>query len=174
MSRWVWLQVLLALLIVGLTAFFRVVFVHEATRRRIFPIMRPLYKRVFNPLALRDAARGETRWGVVHHVGRRSGRPYETPIDVEPTSEGVLIPLVYGPEADWCRNILATSGCTLTRDGKDLELTEPQVISWQAAEPQLSAEKARFWRGIGIEHVLSLKTAPTVQPESGSSSVEQA
>ena len=111
---------------------------------------------------------------MVHHVGRRSGRSYETPIDAQPTSTGVLIPLVYGAQADWCSNILAAGGCTLTLAGKDFELRDPRVISFGVAEPHLSAEKARSWRGIGIEHVLSLKTAPTAQPESGSNSVEQA
>ena len=126
MSHWLWMLVPLAVVIVGLAAFFRVVFAHEAGRRRMFPIMRPLYKHVFNPRSLRDAARGETRWGVIHHIGRRTGRPYDTPIDAQPTSEGMVIPLVYGPEAEWCRNVLAAGGCTLTLDGKDIQLTEPR------------------------------------------------
>jgi hypothetical protein len=81
---------------------------------------------------------------------------------------------VCGPGADWCRNILAAGGCTLTHESKDFELTEPQLLSWDQAEPPLSVKKARFWRGFGIEHVLSMKTAPTVQLESGSSSAEHA
>jgi deazaflavin-dependent oxidoreductase (nitroreductase family) len=164
----------LALVIAGLTAFFKVLFVREAVRRRMFPIMRPLYKQVFNPRALEASARQDAPWGVVHHVGRQSGRSYETPIDAQPTSAGVLIPLVYGAQADWCRNILAAGGCTLTLAGTDVELTDPQVISWAVAEPQLSEQKARFWHGIGIEHVLSLKTVQSVQPESESSSLKQA
>jgi hypothetical protein len=98
----------------------RVVIVHEAVRRRLFPVLRPLYKRVFNPRALRDAARGDTRWAVLHHVGRRSGVAYDTPIDAQLTPEGAVIPLVYGPSVDWCRNVLAAGGCTLTVGGEDL------------------------------------------------------
>jgi hypothetical protein len=162
------------IVVVGLTAFFRVIFTHEAARRRLLPIMRPLYVHVFNPRALRDAARGETRWGVIHHVGRRSGRLYDNPIDAQPTAEGIVIPLVYGPEADWCRNVLAAGGCTLTLDGKDIHLTEPRVIAWAAAAPRVSPEKARFWRGIGIEHLLSLRAVPPVELASASVSAAQA
>ena len=174
MSLWLKVFGALALVIGGLTAFVRFALVHESLRRRMFPIMRPLYKQVFNPRALEASARQQASWGVVHHVGRRSGRLYETPIDAQPTSTGVLIPLVYGAQADWCRNIQAAGGCTLTLAGKDFELTDPQVIPFGVAEPRLSAEKARFWRGIGIAHVLSLKTAATAQPEPGSTSAEQA
>jgi hypothetical protein len=165
MTRRLWILGPPALVIVGVMAFFRVVFTNEAGRRKMFPIMRPLYKHVFNPKSLRDAKRGELRWGVLHHVGRTSGRSYETPIDAQPMPGGMVIPLVYGPQADWCRNVLAAGNCTLTLDGNDIELIEPLVISWVEAEPQVSAGKARFWRSIGIEHLLSLKTAASAQAE---------
>jgi deazaflavin-dependent oxidoreductase (nitroreductase family) len=114
---------------------------------------------VFNPRVLRAATQGETSWGVVHHVGRRSGAAYDTPIDAQRTPDGVLIPVVYDPRADWCRNILAAGHCTLTLNGEGLTLTEPQVIPIAEAQLRLSPEKGRSWHGIGIEHCLSLKTA---------------
>ena len=133
----------------------KVLFVREAVRRRLFPVLRPLYKQVLNPFALRDPR----RWGVVHHVGRRSGAAYHTPIDAERTTRGVIIPVVYGPGADWCRNILAAGRCTLTLNGEELALTTPQVISIDAAQPSVSPEKGRFWKSIGIERCLSLQLA---------------
>jgi deazaflavin-dependent oxidoreductase (nitroreductase family) len=144
---------------VGATAFVKLIFVREAARRRLFPLLRPLYKHVFNPKALRDAANGETRWGVVHHVGRRSGTVYATPIDAQRTPEGVVICLVYGPGADWCRNVVAAGRCTLTLDGEELSLGAPRVVSLGLAESKLTPERARFWRNIGIEHCLALQTA---------------
>lgn len=123
----------------------------------MFPLLRPLYKRFLNPKALRDAAAGTTRWAVIHHVGRRSGVAYDTPVDAQRTANGVLIALVYGAGADWCRNILAAGHCTLTLDGEELALTAPQVVDMKVAESLLSHERARTWRGIGIEHCLSLQ-----------------
>jgi deazaflavin-dependent oxidoreductase (nitroreductase family) len=156
---------LLALVVVGLAAFVRMVLIHESLRRRLFPVLRPLYKRVFNPRALRDAARGDTRWAVLHHVGRRSGVAYDTPIDAQLTPEGAVIPLVYGASTDWCRNVLAGGGCTLTVGGQDLAFTAPRVVPISFAAAQLVPAKARFWRSIGIEHLLSLTGAPSGELE---------
>jgi deazaflavin-dependent oxidoreductase (nitroreductase family) len=152
----VWLLLALVVVVLG-AAFVKFVFLNEAGRRRIFPVMRPLYKHLFNPRVVQAAARHETSWGVVHHVGRRSGGTYDTPIDAQRTSDGVLIPLVYGPRADWCRNVLAAGHCTLTLDGKVLALTAPQVIPESVAEPQVAVAAARRWHSMGIEHCLSLK-----------------
>jgi deazaflavin-dependent oxidoreductase (nitroreductase family) len=144
-------------------AFVRLVFVREAARRRMFPLLRPLYGHVFNPSALRAAARGESQWAVIHHVGRRSGTAYDTPIDAQRTPDGILLCLVYGSSANWCRNVLAAGSCTLSLEGEELALTAPQVISMSEAEPRLSSERARFWRGIGIEHCLFLRVVPSAQ-----------
>jgi deazaflavin-dependent oxidoreductase (nitroreductase family) len=160
-----WLLIALAF-VVSAIAFLWRVFLSEAGRRRVFPALRPLYKRVFNPRVVRAAARHETSWGVVHHVGRRSGASYDTPIDAQRTPDGVLIPLVYGPSSDWCRNILAAGHCTLTLDGAELTLTSPQVIPASDAEPRVPAAAARRWHSLGIEHCLSLKTAPIVAAQS--------
>ena len=156
----------LALAVAGLAVFVRVVFVHEAVRRRLFPVLRPLYKRVFNPRALRDAGRGDARWAVLHHVGRRSGVAYDTPIDAQLTPEGAVIPLVYGASVDWCRNVLAAGACTLTVGGEDLAFTAPQVVPISSAAAQLVPAKANFWRSIGIKHLLSLTRAPAGELES--------
>jgi hypothetical protein len=162
---WLLLPLSLAGLIIAATVFVRVVLVREAARRRMFPVLRPLYKHVFNPPVLRAAARGDTTWGVVHHVGRRSGTAFATPIDAQRTPDGVLIPVVYGLRADWCRNILAAGHCGLTLNGQELALTEPRVVPIAEVLAQLSPEKARFWSGIGIEHCMSLKTpAAQAQP----------
>jgi deazaflavin-dependent oxidoreductase (nitroreductase family) len=155
-----WLLASIGLLAAAGVLFVRFVLVRESARRRLFPVLRPLYQHTLNPNALRAAARGETRWGVIHHVGRRSGAAYVTPVDAQRTREGVVICLVYGAGADWCRNILAAGGCTLTLDGADLVLTAPRVIAMSAAAEQLSAERARVWRSIGIEHCLALQLAP--------------
>jgi deazaflavin-dependent oxidoreductase (nitroreductase family) len=158
---------LLALAVAGLAVFVRLVLVHESVRRGLFPVLRPLYKRVFNPRALRDAARGDARWAVLHHVGRRSGVAYNTPIDAQLTPQGAIIPLVYGPSVDWCRNVRAAGGCTLTIGGQELAFTSPRIVPLFSIAAQLVPAKGKFWRSIGIEHLLSLTTAPTCELESG-------
>jgi deazaflavin-dependent oxidoreductase (nitroreductase family) len=162
MRPWLWFAVSIGMLAVAGVLFVRLVFVRESGRRAVFPVLRPLYRRVFNPNALRAAARGDTRWGIVHHVGRRSGAAYDTPVDAERTAHGIVISLVYGADADWCRNILAPGHCTLTLDGADLALTAPQVLPLRLAEGQSPANRARFWRSVGIEHCLVMQIAPVL------------
>jgi hypothetical protein len=63
----------------------------------------------------------------LHHIGRRSGRAYTTPLSAYPLGDGFVLAVAY-PEADWCRNILASGTCPLTRNGKDYELERPEMI----------------------------------------------
>ena len=58
--------------------------------------------RVFANLSLGPFA-------ILRHVGRRSGKPYETVIWVWPLEEGFVIALTYGPKVDWYRNLQAAS-----------------------------------------------------------------
>src|SRR5579862_5468250 len=66
--------------------------------------------------------------GVVIHRGRRSGRRYETPVNVFRTPDGYLFALTYGPESDWVRNVLAAGGCELRTRRRTVALTSPRVV----------------------------------------------
>ena len=48
-------------------------------------------------------------FGILTHVGRKSGRVYRTPVNVFRTSEGFLIALTYGRESEWVKNVMAAS-----------------------------------------------------------------
>ncbi|MEE8376152.1 MAG: nitroreductase family deazaflavin-dependent oxidoreductase [Acidimicrobiia bacterium] len=85
-------------------------------------------KRVFNPKAIR---KGE--YPVVTHVGRRSGRSYQTPLDAFPTETGYVLVARYGPESDWVRNILAAETATLRVDGEERPLDSPRLVSQEEA-----------------------------------------
>jgi len=47
---------------------------------------------------------------VIRHVGRTSGRPYETPVQAVATDDGFVIALPYGPNTDWLKNVLVSVG----------------------------------------------------------------
>lgn len=63
-------------------------------------------KRVTNRF-IEPIARLSSGFAVVHHVGRRSGADYRTPVNVFGDGDDVLVALTYGPDADWFRNVLA-------------------------------------------------------------------
>ena len=77
---------------------------------------------------IRPFARHLPGFGVVVHRGRRSGRNFETPVNVFRTTDGYLVALTYGPQTDWTRNVLAAGGCTLRTRGSEATLTEPRVV----------------------------------------------
>jgi deazaflavin-dependent oxidoreductase (nitroreductase family) len=113
---------------------------------------------VINPKILRAVARGESNYAVVHHVGRRSGTTYQTPVEAYRTAEGILILLPYGPVTDWCRNVLAAGHCTVTVDGQDLALSAPEVVQAGVAEARVPADVARRWHRQGIAHYLWIRS----------------
>lgn len=54
-------------------------------------------KYLLNPFALRMIGRRRTYYGVIHHVGRRSGHTYDTPVVVKITADGIIVPCPTGP-----------------------------------------------------------------------------
>jgi deazaflavin-dependent oxidoreductase (nitroreductase family) len=66
--------------------------------------------------------------GTVVHRGRRTGREYQTPVNVFRTGDGYLIALTYGPASDWVQNVLAAGGCELRTRRRTIALTEPRLL----------------------------------------------
>jgi deazaflavin-dependent oxidoreductase (nitroreductase family) len=82
----------------------------------------PLAGRRFFPL-----------WGIVRHAGRRSGRAYDTPVVIQRTNDGFLIPLPFGGSTQWARNVLAARGCTVRWRAHEYRAGAPEVIDWPRA-----------------------------------------
>jgi deazaflavin-dependent oxidoreductase (nitroreductase family) len=91
--------------------------------------LRPLVGlgRFLNPVVLRFAGRVPPL-AVVHHVGRRSGRTYRTPVQAFPTERGIVIALAYGRDVDWLRNVVAADGATISRRGRQLSGSGPRLL----------------------------------------------
>jgi deazaflavin-dependent oxidoreductase (nitroreductase family) len=70
---------------------------------------------------------GRLPWfGILEHVGRRSGTVRQTPINIFPRGERYVIALTYGPDVEWLKNVLAAGGCRVRIQGRWLRLTEPR------------------------------------------------
>src|SRR5450755_1710757 len=67
-------------------------------------------------------------FGILTHVGRKSGRVYRTPINVFQVSEGFLIALTYGRESEWVKNVLAAGACQLKTRGVLYQLVAPTIV----------------------------------------------
>src|SRR5215472_957448 len=70
-------------------------------------VMGPM-TRVLNPLIKKLAGRRHfTMAAQIHHVGRRSGREYITPASASLAGDLIVIPLTFGNQSDWSRNVRA-------------------------------------------------------------------
>lgn len=67
-------------------------------------------------------------FGMVTHVGRKSGRVYRTPVNVFRSPTGFLIALTYGRDSEWVRNVLAAIGCQLETRHLLYQLSAPTIV----------------------------------------------
>jgi deazaflavin-dependent oxidoreductase (nitroreductase family) len=67
-------------------------------------------------------------FGIVTHVGRKSGRHYRTPVNVFREPDGFLIALTYGPSAEWVKNVLAAGGGQLETRHVLYQLSAPTIV----------------------------------------------
>jgi deazaflavin-dependent oxidoreductase (nitroreductase family) len=74
---------------------------------------------------------------VVHHVGRKSGRPYRSPVLAFPTAKGFVIPMTYGRDVDWARNLVAAKGGAIQQLGRRNVVRNPRIVGTEAAYPHL-------------------------------------
>ena len=67
-------------------------------------------------------------FGILTHVGRKSGKVYRTPINVFRASNGFIVALTYSSQSEWVKNVLAACGCELKTRGKKYQLSAPKVV----------------------------------------------
>ena len=67
-------------------------------------------------------------FGILTHVGRKSGKIYRTPINVFRVLKGFIVALTYGSQSEWVKNVLAAGGCQLKTVGKNYHLCCPKVV----------------------------------------------
>ena len=84
-------------------------------------VMAPLTK-MLNPPVARLAGRRRFRMAAqIHHVGRRSGKPYVTSVGARVHKGTVLIPLTFGNRSDWARNVYRAGECSVRVKGTDYQ-----------------------------------------------------
>ena len=100
----------------------------------------------------------------IRHVGRRSGRPYVTPAGAHLHGEVIMIPLTFGNQSDWSRNVAAAGGCSIRLDGRDYRASQPEFVGLdQASElirPMFSALERASFRLLGIRQFMLLHAVP--------------
>jgi deazaflavin-dependent oxidoreductase (nitroreductase family) len=134
----------------------------------------PIPKAVarWNKAGLNRVTRHIAPWmpglGLVVHRGRRSGRRYQTPVNVFPEGDGYVFALTYGPGTDWVKNVLAAGGCELRTRGRTIQLVSPNLFHDESRRGIRPFER-QVLRLLGVADFLSLKTAPAAAATAGQS-----
>jgi deazaflavin-dependent oxidoreductase (nitroreductase family) len=120
---------------------------HGVATRYVDPVLRPLARRL-------------PAFGVVIHRGRKSGRVYETPVNVFREGEAYLFFLTYGSDAQWVKNILAAGSCSLETRGRVVQLVDPELVTDPELRP--APQPARFIerRLAGVTQYLRMRQVP--------------
>ena len=124
---------------------------------RLRDAARAFNKRALNPAMMKLAGRRYWYAAAIRHRGRRSGKEYATPVVAEPVEGGFVIPLPYGDEVDWLKNVLRAGRATIEAKGVTHTVAEPEVIDAEAVFPLFEPRRRSTWRLSGTERFLRVK-----------------
>jgi deazaflavin-dependent oxidoreductase (nitroreductase family) len=113
--------------------------------------------RAMKPLALKSAGTPGAYASVIRHVGRTTGRAYETPVGAVAIDDGFVIALPYGPNTDWLKNVLASGSAIIVDEGNIYDVDRPELVPMAAAGAYFSPQDQRAHRMFGVDQCLRVR-----------------
>jgi deazaflavin-dependent oxidoreductase (nitroreductase family) len=107
--------------------------------------------QVTRPLAMRSAGKENSNTSIVIHVGRHSGRTFETPVVAVQHDESFLIALPYGKRTDWMKNVLASGQATVVSHGQTYGVDQPQVIPMTEATGYFAPKEQKLHKRFAVD-----------------------
>jgi deazaflavin-dependent oxidoreductase (nitroreductase family) len=128
-------------------------------------VMSPLSK-ILNPAVDKVAGRRFfATVAAIHHTGRRSGKSYVTSVGARVAGDVAIIPLTFGNQSDWVRNVRAAGNCGIRVSGKDYQAVRPQILNWADTKSLVRAEfntlERVVFRALGIKQFMRLEIRST-------------
>jgi len=114
-------------------------------------------KHTLNPITLRLAKSSFGPFSLVRHVGRKSGKVYETPIIVSPVADGFVDELTYGADVDWHKNVMAAGRCTLVWHGKEYAINKIEPIDTETGRAAFPIPQRWVLQLLGRTHFEKLR-----------------
>ena len=119
------------------------------------------------PLALKSAGTPGAYASVIRHVGRTTGRAYETPVGAVAIDDGFVIALPYGPNTDWLKNVLASGSATIVDEGSTYDVDRPEVLPMAEADRYFSPQDRRAHGVFGVDQCLRVRRLGPEEPVQG-------
>ena len=98
-------------------------------------------------------------FAVVTHVGRRSGRTYQTPVNMFRDGERYVFALTYGADSQWVKNVMAAGGCEVRTNGTTVRLCEPRIFT-DPGHRLVPGPVSIALRILDVNDFLSMRPAP--------------
>jgi deazaflavin-dependent oxidoreductase (nitroreductase family) len=98
----------------------------------------------------------------VHHVGRRTGKPHVTSTGASVDGNTIVIPLSFGNQSDWARNVRAAGQCVVALGGRSYHARQPEFVDAAGAKAVVKQSfgviNRLSFRLLGIKQYLLLST----------------
>jgi len=137
----------------------------DAMRRftkRMFPLMRPFAGRHWLGLFV-----------VLHHHGRKSGRPYTTIVASARTDDGLVIPMTFGESAHWVHNMRAEGGAEIQSRGQLYVAGPPETLDYSKASHAFNPLLRFGLRALGIRAFVHVRLTAARPPAASEPSVSE-
>lgn len=95
-------------------------------------------------------------YAVIHHVGRKTGRSYRTPVYLFTDGDTSYVALTYGPEADWLRNV-AVGGGSCETGGTKRTMTDAELVGRDEVWSFLPRLVRILLRGLRVKDFLAFR-----------------
>jgi len=126
---------------------------------RAIRLLTSYHKHVTNPVWVRVFAGRSANSALLHHVGRKSGKAFVTPLTAHKSEDTIIIPMPYGTETDWLRNLQAAGQGVVELDHRSYSVDDPEVVPVVEVVPLLSPMVARIVRMHRTEKALRIHIA---------------
>jgi deazaflavin-dependent oxidoreductase (nitroreductase family) len=117
-----------------------------------------LNRGVLNPV-LGPAAARLPGMGVVHHIGRRTGRSFTTPVRVFRSLDAFYVMVAPGRTPDWLRNLEAAGGGELRVGGRLVRIGRPRPADASEALAAASTFSTAWRKALGLTTFVALAPA---------------
>ena len=116
--------------------------------------VRRFNRAIGNPHQMKTAGTPGAYASVIRHVGRKTGRSYETPVVAFSTDDGFVIALPYGSATDWLKNVLASGSANIVNEGDTWLIDQPELVPTAVAAPYLPVKEQRGLRRFAVDQCL--------------------
>ena len=120
---------------------------------------RPVVNRYLNRFT-RPMAKRLPGFAVLTHSGRRTGRTYQTPINIFRRGDDYFFFLTYGSDVQWVKNVLASGSCSIETRGRIVELADPELVTDPELRPAPPAVRFVEQRIAGVTQYLRMRARP--------------